>query len=160
EVSGWGLGEFINFPQPVGRRRVQLCDVPDLELFPRLFDADSVVFKAGIELTLFNYLIGGLGQVRRLLPTLNLPALAGPMVTMSKLFKSFGTLHGSFGVWVTGDNGDERSLAIVAPQNGPRVPASPAVLLARKLLAGEISERGAFPCVGFAGLAEFAEHLS
>jgi hypothetical protein len=82
------------------------------------------------------------------------------MVTMSKLFKSFGTLHGSFGVWVTGDDGVERSLAIVAPQNGPRVPASPAVLLARKLLAGEISERGTFPCVGFVGLAEFVEHLS
>src|SRR5262249_13491711 len=102
QIPGWGLGEFINFPQPVGRRRVQLCDVPDLELFPRLFDAHNVVFKAGIELTLFNYLIGGLGQVRRLFPTLNLPALAMPMVTMSKLFKSFGTLHGSFGVWVTG----------------------------------------------------------
>src|SRR5262249_5255532 len=160
EIPGWGLGEFVDFPEPVGRRRVQLCDVPDLELFPGLFDADSVVFKAGIELTLFNYLIGGLGRVRRLVPSLNLPALARQMLTISKLFKSFGTLHGSFGVWLTGDNGDERSLAIVAPQNGPRVPASPTVLLARKLLAGEISERGAFPCVGFVELAEFADHLS
>src|SRR5262245_59670443 len=160
EISGWGLGEFIHFPEPVGRRRVQLCDVPDLELFPGLFDADNVVFKAGIELTLFNYMIGGLGQVLRLLPSLNLPALARLLVTMSKHFKSFGTLHGSFGVWVTSDDGVERSLAIVAPQDGPRVPASPAVLLARKLLGGAISERGAFPCLGFVGLAEFVEHLS
>src|SRR5262249_27869842 len=51
ERTGWGLGEFVAFPRPVGRRRVQLCDVPDLELFPRLFGADGVVFKAGVELT-------------------------------------------------------------------------------------------------------------
>jgi saccharopine dehydrogenase-like NADP-dependent oxidoreductase len=160
DIPGWGLGEFINFPEPVGRRRVQLCDVPDLELFPRLFDADTVVFKAGIELTLFNYMIAGLGQLRKLRPSLNLPTLARPLVTISKLFKSLGTLHGSFGVWVTGDDGAERSLAFVAPQNGPRVPSSPAVLLSRKLLAGGIAERGASPCVGFIRLAEFAEHLS
>jgi saccharopine dehydrogenase-like NADP-dependent oxidoreductase len=160
EIPGWGLGEFINFPEPVGRRRVQLCDVPDLELFPRLFDADSVVFKAGIELTLFNYMIAAMGQLRKLRPSLNLPGLAKPLVTVSKLFKSLGTLHGSFGVWVTGDDGAERSLAFVAPQNGPRVPSSPAVLLSRKLLAGGITQRGAFPGVGFIGLAEFEEHLS
>jgi hypothetical protein len=157
---GWGLGEFVNFPEPVGRRRVQLCDVPDLELFPRLFDADSVVFKAGVELTLFNYAIAALGQARRIIPSLNLPALAKPLVSVSKLFKTFGTLHGSFAVWVTGDDGAERSLAFVAPQNGPRVPSAPAVLLARKLLAGRISERGAFPCMGFISLVEFADHLA
>jgi hypothetical protein len=26
ELTGWGMGEFIDFPKPVGRRRVQLCD--------------------------------------------------------------------------------------------------------------------------------------
>src|SRR5262249_39488089 len=149
EIPGWGLGEFVDFPEPVGRRRVQLCDVPDLELFPGLFDADSVVFKAGVELTLFNYAIASLGQMRKVRPSLDLPALAGPLVWMSTLFKRWGTLCGSFGVWVTGDDGAERSLAFVAPRNGPRVPSAPAVLLARKLLAGGIRERGAFPCVGF-----------
>jgi NAD(P)-dependent dehydrogenase (short-subunit alcohol dehydrogenase family) len=158
--TGWGMGEFITFPRPVGRRRVQLCDVPDLELFPRLFGADSVVFKAGVELTLFNRAIGALAQLRRLYPSLNLPALAPPLVRVSKLFKSLGTFHGSCAVWVTGDTGPERALAVVAPRNGPRVPSAPAVLLARKLLGGGIAARGAFPCVGFIGLAEFAEYLA
>ena len=154
------MGEFINFPQPVGRRRVQLCDVPDLELFPQLFEADSVVFKAGVELTLFNYAIAALRQLRKLRPSMNLPGLAAPLVRMSKLLKWLGTFHGSFAVWVTGDTGAEKSLAFVAPQNGPRVPAAPAVLLARKLLAGDIPARGAFPCVGFISLKEFADHLA
>ncbi|HEV3083638.1 MAG TPA: saccharopine dehydrogenase NADP-binding domain-containing protein [Gemmataceae bacterium] len=160
EITGWGMGEFIDFPEPVGRRRVQLCDVPDLELFPPLFEADSVVFKAGIELTLFNYALAALAQLRKLRPTLNLPALAEPLVHMSKLFKSLGTFHGSFAVWVTGDAGQERALAFVAPQNGPRVPSAPAVLLARKLLTEGVPAYGAFPCVGFIRLAEFADYLA
>lgn len=157
---GWGMGEFIDFPAPVGRRRVQLCDVPDLELFPQLFEADNVVFKAGVELNFFNYAIGLLARLRRLRPSLNLPALAGPLVNMSKRFKALGTTHGSFAVWVTGESGQQKSLAFVAPQNGPRVPSSPAVLLARKLLAGGIDVHGAFPCVGFLRLAEFVDYLA
>ena len=45
--TGWSLGEFIDFPPPVGRRRVQLCDVPDLELFPHLFSGPHTVSKMG-----------------------------------------------------------------------------------------------------------------
>jgi hypothetical protein len=160
ERTGWGMGEFVDFPKPVGRRRVQLCDVPDLEFFPSLFGAENVVFKAGVELTVFNYLIGGLAELRKLRPSLRLPALAGPLVFMSKLFKSLGTFHGGFAVWVTGDTGQEQSLAFVAPRNGLRVPTAPAVLLARKWLAGGLMARGAFPCVGFLSLAEFAEFLA
>lgn len=159
-ITGWGLGEFIDYPPPVGRRRVQLCDVPDLELFPELFQAESVVFKAGVELTLLNYAIGMVACLRKLRPSLNLPALAKPMVWMSKLFKKFGTLSGSVGVWVTSDSGQQRSLAFVAPANGPRVPTAAAVLLARKLLGSGVREYGAFACVGFVSLAEFAEYLA
>jgi len=157
---GWGLGEFIDFPRPVGRRRVQLCDVPDLELFPSLFQADSMVFKAGVELTVLNYAIGALAGLRTLCPALNLPALAGLLVSLSKLLKSLGTWHGSVAVWVTDPQGQEKALAVVAPQQGPRVPSAPAVLLARKLLSGGLQARGAFPCVGFISLAEYAQYLA
>jgi NAD(P)-dependent dehydrogenase (short-subunit alcohol dehydrogenase family) len=159
EAFGWGLGEFVDFPKPAGRRRVQLCDVPDLELFPSLFDAETVVFKAGVELTLFNYAIAFLGRLRRRMPRLNLPALAGLLVKLTRLFKWLGTLHGSCAVWVTGDDGHEHALAVIAPQNGPRIPSSPAVLLSRKLLAGDVTATGAFPCVGFLSLAEFVNFL-
>ena len=49
---------------------MQLCDVPDLELFPELFQADTVVFKAGVELTLLNYALAVLGQLRQFQPAL------------------------------------------------------------------------------------------
>jgi NAD(P)-dependent dehydrogenase (short-subunit alcohol dehydrogenase family) len=158
--TGWSMGELIEFPIPVGRRRVQLCDVPDLELFPPLFGADRVVFKAGVELPLFNHAIGVLAQLRKFWPALPLPRLAGPLVRASNLFKSFGTFRGAVAVWVSGDTGQEKALAFVAPQNGPRVPSAPAVLLARKWLAGGISAAGAFPCVGLIRLAELVEYLA
>ncbi len=159
-LRGWSAGEFVEFPPPVGRRRVQLCDVPDLALFPALFGADDVMFKAGVELTILNYAIGAMGLVRTLCPGLNLPALASPLIAMSKLFKRFGTFYGSCAVWVTDQDGLQKSAALVAYENGPRIPGSPTILLARKLLTDQLAVAGAFPCTGFLRLSEFAEYLA
>ncbi|MCO6456560.1 MAG: saccharopine dehydrogenase NADP-binding domain-containing protein [Pirellulaceae bacterium] len=159
-LRGWSGGEFIDFPPPVGRRRVQLCDVPDLELFPKHFGADQVVFKAGVELTVLNYAILALSGIKRVCPPLNLPSLARPLVAMSGLFKRFGTLHGSCAVWLTDSDGRQKSIALVAHENGPRIPGSPAILLARKLLAEDGGSAGAVPCLGLLPLAAFAEFLA
>jgi saccharopine dehydrogenase-like NADP-dependent oxidoreductase len=160
KMTGWSGGQFVDFPAPVGRRRVQLCDVPDLALFPQHFGAENVMFKAGVELTVLNYAIGALGIFKRIAPILDLPSLARPLVVMSNLFKPFGSLRGGCAVWVTDVEGRQKSAALIARKNGPRIPGSPAILLARKLLAGGITDRGAFPCIGFLSLAEFAEFLA
>jgi hypothetical protein len=159
-MPGWSDGEFALFPAPVGRRRVQICDVPDLALFPQRFAAQSVMFKAGVELTVLNYALAALAALKRVVPAIDLPSLARPLITMSKLFKPFGSLRGGCAVWVTDVDGRQRSAALVARENGPRIPAAPAILVAKKLLAGEITARGAFPCLGFVSLTEFAEHLA
>ncbi|MFK7803334.1 MAG: saccharopine dehydrogenase NADP-binding domain-containing protein [Anaerolineae bacterium] len=157
--AGWSLGEFVAFPEPVGRRRVQLCNVPDLELFPELFQADQVEFKAGVELTVFNYAISVLGWVKQVFPRLNLPGFAKSLVSLSKLFKSFGTLHGGCAVWATNSDGVQKSIAFVAPQNGPRIPTAPAVLLSRKLLKEGPPGLGTFPCIGFIHLDAYQSYL-
>jgi hypothetical protein len=159
-LNGWGEGEFAHFPVPVGRRRVQLCDVPDLELFPGLFGADSVTFKAGVELTLFNYAIGALGLGRRMHPGLDLPAFAPLAVRLSGLFKAVGTLNGALAVWVTDHDGRERALAFVATRDGPRLPAAPSVLLTRLMLDRRVFDAGAYPCVGYLSFDDFAAQLA
>ena len=113
-----------------------------------------------MELTILNYAIAALAKLRQFCPTLNLPSLARPLVAVSSLFKLFGSLRGGCAVWVTDMDGWQKSVALVALENGPRIPASPAILLARKLLSGRISNSGARPCIGFLGLAEFAEFLA
>ncbi len=156
---GWGDSEFIDFPGPVGCRRVQLCDVPDLELFPRCFQADSVTFKAGVEMTIFNHALTALARLRQMWPGLQLPVLAGPLVRVSEFFKRLGTLHGSVAEWVTDNAGERRSLAIVARKNGPRVATAPAVLLARRIMVEEPTP-GAYPCMGFLNLDEIMNFLA
>lgn len=157
---GWSAGEFALFPPPVGRRRVQICDVPDLALFPQHFRAETVMFKAGVELPILNYALAVVGLIKRAVPIIGLPSLARPLVSMSKLFKPFGSLRGGCAVWVTDTAGKQKSAALVAHKNGPRIPAAPAILLARKVLSGGIVARGAFPCMGFLSLADFAEYLA
>lgn len=156
---GWGQPEFVAFPKPVGTRRVQLCDVPDLQLFPAYFDAATVTFKAGVELTLFNFAISILGIMRRWLTRLPLAKLAPLLVRGSQAFKFFGSYAGSCAVWLTDQDDHVHHIALVAPSNGPRIPTAPAILLTQKLLAGEVLPAGAYPCVDFFTLEDLARFL-
>jgi hypothetical protein len=44
--------------------------------------------------------------------------------------------------------------------HGPYIPATPSVLLAKRLLAGTLPARGATPCVGLFTLNEFLNEVS
>src|SRR5688572_23485572 len=156
---GWGSSEYFEFPPPVGKRFVQLCNVPDLELFPELFEADEVIFKAGVELSIFNLGLSVLAQVKKYLPQINLPAFAERLVEVSRLFKNFGSFSGGVLAMLKDKNGNRKSLAFVTSHNGPRIPTSPAVILARKILRDGPPAYGAFPCTGFIGLDEFRNYL-
>ena len=156
---GWGSSEYFEFPPPVGKRLVQLCNVPDLELFPKLFEADEVIFKAGVELPIFNLGLSVLAQVKSCIPQINLPALAEPLVKISRLFKNFGSFSGGVLVMLENESGNRKSLALVTSHNGPHIPTSPSVLLARKILREGPPAYGAFPCVGFISLGEFLSYL-
>jgi NAD(P)-dependent dehydrogenase (short-subunit alcohol dehydrogenase family) len=159
QAPGWGEAEFVEFPT-IGRRRIQLCDVPDLDLFPHRFGAEEVTFKAGVELLLFNYGLAALSGLRMIWPGLKLEKLAGPLVRISRLFKGLGSYSGSVAVWLVGQDGETRSAALAAHRDGPRIPTSPAVLLARKFLAGNPPPSGAYPCAGLLDLAELTDYLS
>lgn len=160
ETHGWTRGEFIDFPQPIGRRRVQICNVPDLELFPQKYEAETVTFKAGVELNLFNYAIEMLGHLRQRIPSFDLSKLANLLIKGSALFKAFGTTTGGLQIWISNQKGQKASTAIVAPKNGPRIPTAPAVIMAKKLLQNRIIEYGAFPCMGFIQADELQDFLS
>lgn len=159
DQRGWGLAEIFEFSSPVGKRFVQLCNVPDLDLFPQLFEAEQVIFKAGVELPIFNLGLSTLAWLKWHFPKIQLPALAKPLIRTSRLFKNFGSYAGGVLVHVEDKLGNHKSLAFITAQNGPRIPASPAVLLARRLLNGDVPAWGAFPCVRFIGLDEFRNYL-
>lgn len=163
ERPGWEDSLELLFPPPVGRRRVYNCDVPDLELFPELFGARTVRFRAGVELAVFNRCLSWLSRQRQRGRFEHLPRRAALFRRLSLLLYPLGSKNGALAVWVRGTAHDgtpiERSGAIVTDDDGPATPCSPAIVLAGKLLDQGAPRVGAFPCVGFLALEELANHL-
>ncbi|MEW5960740.1 MAG: saccharopine dehydrogenase NADP-binding domain-containing protein [Chloroflexota bacterium] len=149
---GWFDGEVVTLPAPVGRRRVYTVDTPDLALFPAHFGAQTVTFKAGMELNVMNYGLALLARLQRRRKFPPLVGLARLFTALSWLLYPLGSPHGAVAVWVEGEQAGERccrSLAIVAPAQGPLVAAAPAIVLARQLLDKDRPLRpGAYPCLG------------
>src|SRR6185503_2888974 len=69
---GWSDGRRVQFPKPIGARTVYHCDGPDLELAPKTWGANTVHFRAGLELSVLNGMLAGLSRLRRLMPLRNL----------------------------------------------------------------------------------------
>jgi hypothetical protein len=162
ERPAWGDAERLQFPAPVGRRRVHNCDVPDLELFPAIFGARSVRFSAGLELGLLNYSLSICAILCRWFG-FDLSRRSRLFLSGSLMLFPFGTANGTLAIWLRGSDhrglGIERRIALVTDYDGPAMPSSPAILLARKILRFGPPRTGAFPCVGMLTLQELLDHL-
>ena len=155
---GWMAGRRQRFA--FGDRWVAMCDVPDLELFPvRYSGVRSVVFRAGLELkrlhfgTLLAAWLVRLGLIR------NLARYAPSLRRISEWFLQSGSDVGGMVVELSGRDVCDQPLRLrwsltAAAGDGPQVPATPAVVLARKLADGELQVRGAMPCMGLFTLDE------
>ena len=149
---GWSESKAVRFPRPVGKRRVYLCDVPDLDIFPARYGAQTVTFRAGLELALFNYGLAILGRMRRWNWIKNLSNWAPGLAATGHLFRSFGGVAGGLQVQVCGRKQGqdiEHTVSLLARDaNGPAIECSPAVALIRKWVERGVSDTGAMPCVG------------
>lgn len=159
---GWHDGELVDFPAPVGRRRVYTVEGPDTILFPKRFGAQTVIFKAGLELPALNWAMAGLARLRRLRLLPNLAGQSRLLTLLSWATYGFGSPSGAAGVWVEGiceRRTIRRSLALVARHDGPHVAAAPAVLLAHRLLDGGCAPPGASACLDQIDVGELAKYL-
>lgn len=163
QAPGWGEPLTLRFAAPVGKRRVYLCDVPDLDLFPEHFGARSVTFRAGLQLNLFNFGLSFLGWLRRRGWMENPESRAGLLIALSHLFKPFGDSTGALRVEVIGRKGRatvERVIELVArDDNGPAIPCSPSIALVRKWVRQGVPTTGATPCIGLLTLDDIRAEL-
>jgi len=153
------------YPVRFGRlktRRGALCDIPDLELFPKRYAGVSdVMFRAALEVAPTQYVFAALAGLRRLGMPLHSRRLAQVLHLGGKVFDPFGTPDGGMVVRLRGEDTHGKSLQlawnIFAPDHhGPEIPSMPAILLARRLARGEAWTPGARPCMGLLALADFA----
>jgi hypothetical protein len=150
----------------VGRRVAAACDVPDLALFPTRFaGVMTVTFGAALEFRSQHVALWCLGAVRRSGLRLRVERWAVALNDMAGWFDSAAGDKGGMRVEVVGERGPgdrvRRTWQLTAPAaDGPEIPCMPAILLARKIAHGETPARGAFECMGFLGLSDFAPEFS
>ena len=155
---GWMLTRHQQFP--FGRRWVGLCDVPDLELFPARYPGvQSVLFRAGLELRRLHFGTLAAAWLVRLGLVRDLARHAPRLRRLSEWFLDAGSDVGGMVVELSGRDAHGQPLRLrwslsAAAGDGPQIPATPAVVLARKLADGELSVRGAMPCMGLFTLDE------
>jgi len=157
ELHAWSGSETRQLPKGL-RRVASPIGAPDLALFPKAYEARSVLFRAGLELPLMHHSLRLLGWAHRkgLLPRLDL--FTTPLLWAAELMKGFGSDQGGMVVRVAGR--DAQGAAVtggwrlhMGQGKGPFVPAVPALLVIRRLMAEDLPP-GARPALADFTLAE------
>ena len=150
-ADGWSESEVVRFPEPLGKRRVYLCDAPDLDILPARYGVPTVTYRAGFELGLFNRGLSLLGRMRHWGWIKNLADRAPALSAASRLFRRFGSEPSGMQLRMRGYlNGQEieRTASVIARDNNfTAIACSPALALIRKWVGKGHSEAGAAPCV-------------
>ena len=164
-VYGWQDIHKRHYPEPVGSRWLASCDIPDLELFPQRYPAvEDVVFHAGLELGLLHLGMYAMASIARLHLIDNWSRYARPITAMSRWFERLGTDIGGMAVEMAGEDPEGKTHKvtwnlIAGSDHGPEIPAIPAIILAKKLAAGNRPQPGAMPCMGLFTVPEFFDEV-
>lgn len=163
----WGWMELEEIRLDVGGRLAAACDVPDLELFPARYPGiQTVHFSAALEFGVQHLTLWGLAALQRVGLPFPVARWAVGLNRLAGIFDAAAGEKGGMRVSVVGDRRDgggrvRRTWQLTAPaMDGPEIPCMAAILLARRLARGEVLQSGAFPCMGFLTLSEFAHEFA
>lgn len=163
-VFGWQGLHGVSYPE-LGLRLFGYCDIPDLDLFPERYpELRDLRFVAGHEVKLLHLGTWLLSWVVRLGLVKSLAPYADRLLKLSFVFDPLGSDKSGFHMILDGKGTDGRAKSIrifmIARQvHGPNIPCIPAILLARRLAAGEQIAAGARPCLDLVDLPEYLDAL-
>jgi len=136
--------------------------VPDLELFPaRYAGVQTVEFRAALEVGLQQIVLWFAAGLRRAGLPVPMQRWAQRLNRLASLMDGLGSERGAMlvslrGIRTDGSSGRVDWHLTADANHGPEIPCMAAVLMAHKIASGAISVRGAYPCMGFVSLDEFA----
>jgi hypothetical protein len=163
-VYGWQDLHAEHYPQ-LGTRLFGDCDIPDLTLFPQRYPGlRTQRFSAGHELAILHIGTWLLSWLVRIGLVRSLADHAEPLLRLALLFDRFGSSRSGFHMYLTGIGHDgarrqERFFLIARSGHGPYIPCMPAILLARRLARGDMTQRGARPCLDLITLPDYLAAL-
>lgn len=164
-VYGWQGLHAVRYPE-FGTRLFGDCDVPDLELFPARYPAlRDLRFVAGHEVMALHLGTWLLSWAVRLRLIRSLGPYADRLLRLSFRFDRLGSGRSGFHMLLEGIGHDGAPLRIpifmVARRgHGPNIPCMPAILLAKRIAAGEAIAPGARPCLDLIDLDSYLGALS
>jgi NAD(P)-dependent dehydrogenase (short-subunit alcohol dehydrogenase family) len=150
----------------LGGRWLGRCDVPDLDLFPTRYPGLEVVKVYGaLEVGAFHLGLWGLSWLVRAGLLHDPQRLAGSLLGVRRRLGFLGSDRSGMAMTLEGRDVDGRPkrLAwhlVTDRGHGPYVPATPSVLVAKKLLGGALARRGAMPCLGLFTLDELLAEIA
>lgn len=153
-IYGWQNLHARKYPE-LGWRLLGNCDVPDLALFPKRYpELKNVRFYAGLEISFIHISLWMLSWFVRVGLIKRLEKAAPLLLKASFLFDWFGSPTSAFHMELSGkgkDGGDKMIKFELTARSGdgPYIPCMPSILMAKKLVAGKVNEKGAYPCMGF-----------
>lgn len=142
-------------------RLASLCDIPDLELFPAYYPGvQSVLFRAALEIGVSQRSLAMLAWLRRSGVIKRPERMAGFLNWAADGLDLFGSALGGMVVRVRGTDAagvaTSRAWHIAADDDhGPEIPCMAAILLARRIAAGQLRASGARSSIGQLTLADF-----
>ncbi len=162
----YGWQNLRGFRMPgLGIRLRAACDVPDFEILPRYVDElQTVEFHAALESAWVHVALWLMAWLTRFDLVRTWDKHVGRFIAVGERLTSLGSETGGMRVRVRGKDLDGgrylQEWRLIARNNhGPEIPCTPSIVIAEKLLAGEI-EAGARPCVGLLSIEEFEAAMS
>lgn len=162
---GWQELRRQQYPE-LGGRLSAVCDVPDLELLPRMVPGvRTVSFRAALELAWEHVALWCMAWLTRRNLVEDWSKRARSLSGISRRLSRFGSDTGGMTVSVGGQGpeGDPLHLdwQLTARDNhGPEIPCTPAIILVRKLLHDEFLGRGAVACINLFSLEDFMQEVA
>ena len=164
-VYGWQDLRWQRYPA-LGRRLSAACDVPDLSLLPEYVSGVTTVsFHAALEAPWEQLSLWIMSWLTRMRIVSDWTRHAQLFAAVGGRLMMFGSDRGGMHLRVAGIGKDGDRIAytwyLTAERNhGPEVPCTPSIVLARKLLRGELGIRGATPALNLFSIGEFMDEMS
>ncbi|MGE0358132.1 MAG: saccharopine dehydrogenase family protein [Burkholderiales bacterium] len=161
---GWQDLRLRRYPG-LGRRFAGACDVPDLFLLPAAYPAlRTATFHASLEAFWEQLSLWLMAAMARIGLVGDWSRYAGGMAWLGKRLQGLGSDRGGMFMSIRGLDRDGKDRTVdwnlrAGSNHGPEIPCTPALVLVRKRLRGELPVRGAMPCMALFTLAEFAAEL-
>jgi hypothetical protein len=141
----------------LGARWVAACDLPEPALFAKRFGIRDTYASAGLELSVLHLGLWLLAALVRLGLVRTLESAARPLAAIADRLRRFGTDRGGLRIDLDGPGGRSTWCLLAEGGDGPFIPVTPAAALVRKLARGDLTVRGATPCLGLLSLSEIEE---